>query len=128
VVYLDIADRHGQETVTDLLAAFQERQGQPVQQIADALLEAGSTSPPSAKARMARSIAKMWYLGSWYPTDNSETAFDGSVVSMNGYIGGLAWTAAQAHPMGYSELKFGYWKAAPPPLAGVRNPQEKSNG
>jgi hypothetical protein len=33
---------------------------------------------------------------------------------MNAYTMGLAWDAAQAHPMGYSELHFGYWAVAPP--------------
>ena len=41
---------------------------------------------------------------------------NGSVVSANAYVGGLAWRAAQAHPMGYSQLSFGYWASPPPSL------------
>jgi hypothetical protein len=26
------------------------------------------------------------------------------------------WRVGQAHPMGYSEWRFGYWAANPPPL------------
>jgi hypothetical protein len=43
------------------------------------------------------------------PTDS------GTIPSANAYTLGLAWDAAQAHPMGYSELHFGYWATQPPP-------------
>lgn len=75
----------------------------------------------------------MWYLGSWYPAAPPSTTgppTDGTVISANAYTGGLAWSAAQAHPMGYSTFTFGYWKVAPPPLAqfGVGTPDGGSNG
>lgn len=116
-LYLSTADKDDQPTVDALLAAFAKIQTQPPQTIANTLLEVDNPRP-SATALMARSIIKMWYLGSWYPT-GSLSATDGSVVSMNAYTGGLAWVAMQAHPMGYSELKFGYWNSPPPALSGV---------
>jgi len=66
---------------------------------------------------LARSIVLLWYLGSWYkPADLKKNATPGNrvfipseVVSPKGYTLGLAWLIAQAHPMGYSNLQFGYW-------------------
>ncbi|NMO19858.1 sorbitol dehydrogenase [Pyxidicoccus fallax] len=125
-LYLDTADRHGEATVDALLAAFDTLRGQPAQTIANTLLEVDNPTP-SATALMARSIIKLWYVGSWYDT-TSTSATDGTVVSMNAYIGGLAWVAMQAHPMGYSELKFGYWNAPPPALSGTLSSDEANHG
>jgi hypothetical protein len=111
--HLDQADKSGGQAIVDqLLAQFAllvERQ--PAQQIADALLGiVPSSSGPTVQ--LARSLVKLWYLGSWYPPE-STNAFAGTTVSQNGYIGGLAWRAMQAHPMGYSEFAFGYWSEPP---------------
>lgn len=112
---LDVVDRRAGAALVDrLLAQFAGMQGQPAQQIADALL--GIATPATGPlVQLARSIVKLWYLGSWYPLD-STSAFDGSTVSSDAYIGGLAWRAMQAHPMGYSEYSFGYWSDPPPAL------------
>jgi hypothetical protein len=81
---------------------------------------------------LARSIVLLWYLGSWYrPEDLKKNAAPGTrafirsqVVSAKAYTLGLVWQIAQAHPMGYSNLQFGYWSREPvdpndksPPLA-----------
>jgi len=124
--FLDTADRlAGEKVVNDLLAQFATLQGQPAQQIADALLGI-SPSSSGPTVQLARSLVKLWYLGSLYPLD-STSAFDGNTVSSTAYLRGLAWRAAQAHPMGYSQFSFGYWSAPPPPLAdfGVDVPGEK---
>jgi hypothetical protein len=63
---------------------------------------------------IARRIIRLWYLSTWYTSEPPDPNMDGQVVSMNAYTMGLAWDAAQAHPMGYSELHFGYWAVAPP--------------
>ena len=63
---------------------------------------------------IARRIIRLWYLSAWYTTEPPDPNMDGQVVSMNAYTLGLAWDAAQAHPMGYSELHFGYWQSVPP--------------
>jgi hypothetical protein len=64
---------------------------------------------------IARRMIRLWYLSTWYTTEPPDQNGDGQVVSMNAYTLGLAWDAAQAHPMGYSEFHFGYWQSAPPP-------------
>jgi hypothetical protein len=70
---------------------------------------------------LARSIVLLWYLGSWYkPEDLKKNAAPGTraiipsqVVSAKAYTLGLIWQIAQAHPMGYSNLQFGYWSREP---------------
>lgn len=118
-LYLRTADSNAGTTLVDqLLAQFQSLQGQSSQTIANTLLATANPAPPPA-AWLARSIVKLWYLGSWFPAappSPGVTPSIGGVVSSNAYIGGLAWKAAQAHPMGYSQFSFGYWTSAPPPL------------
>ena len=70
---------------------------------------------------LGRSIVLLWYLGSWYkPDDLKKNATPGArafipsqVVSSKAYTLGLTWLIAQAHPMGYSNLQFGYWSRDP---------------
>jgi hypothetical protein len=114
-LYLDTADKEaGAALVDQLLAQFLSLQGQPAQTIANTLL--GTADPnPAQTALLARSLLKLWYLGSWFPPTNPASG-QGNVVSANAYIGGLAWRAAQAHPMGYSQMTFGYWASPPPSL------------
>jgi hypothetical protein len=64
---------------------------------------------------IARRLIRLWYLSTWYATEPPAPFGAGQVVSMNAYTMGLAWDAAQAHPMGFSELHFGYWAMPPPP-------------
>lgn len=82
---------------------------------------------------LARSIVLLWYLGSWYePADLKSNAtpagkrnFVGSqVVCAKAYTQGLVWQIAQAHPMGYSNLQFGYWARDP---NDPNNPGDRSN-
>jgi len=72
---------------------------------------------------LARSIVLLWYLGSWYqPRDLKNAAaspesVDGPikqrVLSAKAYTQGLVWQIVGAHPMGYSNLQFGYWSRDP---------------
>jgi hypothetical protein len=71
---------------------------------------------------LGRSIVLMWYLGSWYkPADlqnaekNSKSGalIQSTVISAKAYTQGLVWQIALAHPMGYSNLQFGYWSREP---------------
>jgi hypothetical protein len=76
---------------------------------------------------LARNILIAWYLGAWCdtawlrahanksPPPGSE-AVQFEVLTANAYTQGWAWRVGQAHPMGYSELRFGYWNAPPPPI------------
>lgn len=73
---------------------------------------------------LARSIVLMWYLGSWYaPTDLQQLVDSKSllvpphtVISPKAYTQSWVWRIAQAHPMGYSDMQFGYWTRDPAPL------------
>jgi len=76
---------------------------------------------------LARSIVLMWYLGSWYTPDNLKQLVDSkssptplpiphTVISPKAYTQGWVWRIAQAHPMGYSDMQFGYWTRDPAPL------------
>jgi hypothetical protein len=63
---------------------------------------------------LARSIVLLWYLGSWYkPEDLKNKVASPKVVSPKAYTQGLVWRIAGAHPMGYSNLQFGYWSRDP---------------
>lgn len=74
---------------------------------------------------LARSIVLLWYLGSWYkPDDLKNKVTSPKVVSPKAYTQGLVWQIAGAHPMGYSNLQFGYWSRDPhdPSSPGLFNP------
>jgi hypothetical protein len=74
---------------------------------------------------LARSIVLLWYLGSWYkPDDLKKKVAKPQVVSPEAYTQGLVWQIAGAHPMGYSNLQFGYWSRDPhdPSSPGLFNP------
>jgi len=70
---------------------------------------------------LARSIVLLWYLGSWYKPDDLKAdaapgrrhAVSSQVVSAKTYTQGLVWLIVGAHPMGYSNLQFGYWARDP---------------
>jgi hypothetical protein len=65
---------------------------------------------------LARSIVLMWYLGAWYDPDKLQTTpipSDFKVISPKAYTQGWALKVAQAHPMGFSEMQFGYWNRPP---------------
>jgi hypothetical protein len=71
---------------------------------------------------LARSIVLLWYLGSWYKPEDLKkfsapdappVPIPSHVVSAKAYTLGLVWQIAQAHPMGYSNLQFGYWSREP---------------
>jgi hypothetical protein len=86
---------------------------------------------------LARSIVLLWYLGSWYKPEDLKNKVPSPkvdipkpiVVSSKAYTQGLVWLIAGAHPMGYSNLQFGYWSRDPhdpdpksPPLFNPANP------
>lgn len=90
----------------------------PPDQIAQAVLMNGSRPAVTQAAQAARSIMKLWLLGVWYQpyAAGSFKSTDSTVVSDQAYIQSWAWKIAQAHPMGYSEMFFGYWNSPPPSL------------
>jgi hypothetical protein len=83
---------------------------------------------------LARSIVLMWYFGAWYAPKvlknlagpNPSPFVDYSIISSKAYTQGWLWRVAQAHPMGYSDMQFGYWTRAPEPrndFIGTRTPK-----
>jgi len=74
---------------------------------------------PDAEIRyLARNIIIAWYLGAWCdPADLAANPppdpLPYTILSPAAYTQGWAWRVAQAHPMGYSELRFGYWSNQP---------------
>jgi hypothetical protein len=73
---------------------------------------------------LARSIVLMWYLGAWYDPNDLRRASTvekpivspRTIISAKAYTQGWVWKIAQAHPMGFSEMQFGYW-GQPPKLS-----------
>ena len=75
---------------------------------------------------LARSIVLMWYLGSWYEPADLKRLVDSrsgkpafiphTVISPKAYTQGWIWRVIQAHPMGHSDMQFGYWTRKPAPL------------
>jgi hypothetical protein len=99
--------------------------------------------PDSSTVYLCRSIILAWYLGAWYEPDTLKAEADQSaravanrpsaeaankpsakrynlvkcrVLSPTTYTQGWVWRVAQAHPMGYGNLQFGYWSEQPPKL------------
>jgi hypothetical protein len=73
---------------------------------------------------LGRSIVLMWYLGAWYDPDElkmlaepppSPPEISHKVISAKAYTQGWVWRVAQAHPMGSSDMQFGYWQRKPNP-------------
>jgi hypothetical protein len=73
---------------------------------------------------LARSIVLMWYLGAWYDPDelkmlaeppSSPPEVSHKVISAKAYTQGWVWRVAQTHPMGSSDMQFGYWQRKPNP-------------
>jgi hypothetical protein len=95
------------EDFDNLLATFTAKSPELGPEKAAAFVLADPTSGP-----IARSIIKMWLLGTWYDPSNPGSAIQ--VVSMQAYKESLVWKVMQSHPMGYSMWSFGYW-AGPPP-------------
>lgn len=71
---------------------------------------------------VARSVIKLWYLGTWYQLPAEwHRRFGGSdrdvttIPSSEAYVEGLVWTVIGAHPQGAKPQGYGAW--AEPPRA-----------
>jgi hypothetical protein len=103
-------DIYGAGHLANLLSFYKQRvqMGDPPQQIGDAILDDGSPVADTARALMA-----FWYLGQVAPSDDPKNM---CFPSGNHYAQALVWRAIQAHPTGFSTLRFGHWANPPPPL------------
>ena len=105
-------------TFDKLLTIVRDNRNAPAQAIIDKV-----QSDPDSKF-LARSIVLMWYLGAWYDPDDLKTLAEPppsppevshKVISAKAYTQGWVWRVAQAHPMGSSDMQFGYWQRKPNP-------------
>jgi hypothetical protein len=116
---------------------FNQAKGDPAFSALLRIIRDDSTHPDAAAEKvmnnadpkvkfLGRSIILAWYLGAWYEPKTLETYASPKqgtfpvtprmVISAAAYTQGWTWRVAQAHPMGYSELRFGYWAQDPLPL------------
>ena len=124
-------------TLSTMLQQFNAVADDKKNDVAGAMVTNWDKSNPAQVAMcfLGRSIILAWYLGAWYdPGDLQQHSYAShdkyysyrrysknvllphSVLSPSAYSGGLVWRAMQAHPMGYSNLQFGYWGETPPDL------------
>jgi hypothetical protein len=105
-------------TFDKLLTIVRENRNAPAQAIIERV-----QSDPDSKF-LARSIVLMWYLGAWYDPDDlkmlaepppSLPEVSHRVISAKAYTQGWVWRVAQTHPMGSSDMQFGYWQRKPNP-------------
>lgn len=121
-VYYDYAMARDPADFTQLLQIYSDNQDKEPAVIADIIFNQSG----EAVCFIARSTMLMWYLGSWYspaalqayqPAIPAPPPPPSNVISPGAYTQGWAWNVAQAHPMGYSNFRFGYWNGNPPPLS-----------
>lgn len=107
---------NAQDTTSSFAKLLQIAKDKP-----QAIIDSINASDDNARF-LARSIVLLWYLGSWYtPKDLKDQAAaanpgridSAEVLSPKAYTQGLVWQIAGAHPMGYSNLQFGYWSRNP---------------
>lgn len=113
--YFDYAQQQGGAAFDKLLDIFNANASQPPATVADIILNQSGDDI----RYLARAIMLAWYLGSWYdPAElqKQQPMPSSQVISSKAYTHGWAWNVAQAHPMGYSDLRFGYWAGDPPSL------------
>jgi hypothetical protein len=104
-----------------LLQIARDSQKPPAADPAKAIIDKVQAAPDTKY--LARSIVLMWYLGAWYDPNHLQ-ALEGpnapppksKVISSKAYTQGWVWRVAQTHPMGFSEMQFGYWARPPSPL------------
>ncbi len=78
-----------------------------------------------------RQLIYLWYMGAWPSfVDNDSETGQGTVystVSAEAYSAGLVWQVMQAHPMGDSNERYGYWAETPVALSKYTG-QQQTNG
>jgi hypothetical protein len=102
-----------------LLQIAADSQKLPAADRAQAIIDKAQATPDTKY--LARSIVLMWYLGAWYDPDNLRALVERpnpppakfEIISPKAYTQGWALRVAQAHPMGFSEMQFGYWSRPP---------------
>jgi Membrane bound FAD containing D-sorbitol dehydrogenase len=125
IEYFDLA-KNVQPAFSQLLAFYtQNKSADPKDtEQKDVAKKILNHNDPAIRA-LARSIMLAWLTGSWHnPKNPNEFP---RVVSPNAYTQAWIWRVAQAHPMGYSSLQFGYWQDPPLPNFDISHFMIKGN-
>jgi len=116
--YFDWVNKRSQPTFRRLLQFAKDSRN--ASDRAQAIIDKVQARPDTKY--LARSIVLMWYLGAWYDPDHLQKLelpnpppIKFKVISPKAYTQGWVWRVAQAHPMGFSEMQFGYWSRPPSP-------------
>jgi hypothetical protein len=117
--YFNWVNKRRQPTFRRLLQIAADSQKLPAADRAQAIID--KVQARSDTKYLARSIVLMWYLGAWYDPSHllelvehpSSSPAKFEVISPKAYTQGWVWRVAQAHPMGFSEMQFGYWSRPP---------------
>ena len=68
-----------------------------------------------------RKLIFMWYSGAWPTlipaTATAQATTVSDMISAKSYTCGLVWQVMQAHPMGDSNYRYGYWAKPPASLS-----------
>ena len=115
--YFDWVNKRHQATFRRLLQF--DKDSRNASDRAQAIIDKVQATPDTKY--LARSIVLMWYLGAWYDPDHLRALVERpnpppakfEVISPKAYTQGWALRVAQAHPMGFSEMQFGYWSRPP---------------
>jgi hypothetical protein len=117
--YFDWVNKRRPAAFKRLLQIAADSQKLPAADRTQAIIDKVQATPDTKY--LARSIVLMWYLGAWYDPDNLRALVERpdpppakfEVISPKAYTQGWALRVAQAHPMGFSEMQFGYWSRPP---------------
>ena len=115
----------------NLLRIAKENTGGSAQAILDKVQGDDATQSAIEAKYLARSIVLMWYLGAWYDPGDLQKAAEKpndplptfKVISAKAYTQAWALRVAQAHPMGFSEMQFGYWAREPDTILNFIGPR-----
>jgi hypothetical protein len=120
--YFDTATKQAGTAFTKMLGIVAANPSVTGQALADLILNQSGDD----MRFLGRAVMLMWFFGAWYdPAVLAKNAGQSpppasigfNVISSDAYTQGWIWQVAQAHPMGYSNFRFGYWNAPPPPLS-----------
>jgi hypothetical protein len=117
--YFNWVNKRRPAVLRRLLQIAADSQKLPAADRAQAIIDKVQATPDMKY--LARSIVLMWYLGAWYDPDHLRALVERpnpppakfEVISPKAYAQGWALRVAQAHPMGFSEMQFGYWPRPP---------------
>lgn len=116
-------DKVGASLTQQIFATFSKLSSQTspaltAQQIGQAML-APSNGEDFVLA--CRKLIFMWYSGAWPTlipaTATAQATTVSDMISAKSYTCGLVWQVMQAHPMGDSNYRYGYWAKPPASLS-----------